>query len=103
MENAQRGKENLKNLDNLASLAQSLDKIQTQLNQAVLDINPESSKFTLGIFWRKYKLSIKLSSAIIFPLIVFLWGLFNWWATKNRKDNPGKKVIKRILYSMGFS
>lgn len=79
MENAQQGKENLKNLENLASLAQSLDKLQTQLNQAVLDIDPENSKFTLGVFWRKYKFSIKVISAVVLPVVVTLWSLFNWW------------------------
>lgn len=93
MANIQQGKGNL---ENLAELAQSLDKIQTQLNEAVLNVDPESSKFTLGVFWRKYKFSIKWSSAIIFPLIIFLWGLINWWVNVEKNFETLMTEIQKV-------
>lgn len=89
-------KEKIRNLEKISEFAQVVDKLQTQINQMVLEIEPTNKEYTLGVFWRSWRKTIKIILSISVPFSVTLWALFGWIEAIDNKFKTADEKLELI-------
>lgn len=65
-------------IERLAQLAQVIDKMKTNIDQFVDEIDPGDKHYTLGIFWAQYHRAFKFVGTVFFILVPIIWAIFGY-------------------------
>lgn len=101
-----------KELERLSQIAQISDKLKNYVDLSIQDMD-DSSNFTMGMFWRKYKFTIRALGTILIPVIIFTGAAYKFFNALDKKfemidekfkqGQDNREEIKRDLIEINES